>query len=112
MRTSLVAALALGAVPIAAGMAQAQTVPVQAVAMTGTRLDVNATGEVTRVPDLAIISAGVQTLQPTATAAIEENAARMPGDAMTIDQLDEVCRRKAAKRGLCEMRVGREEIRR
>ena len=77
MRTSLVAALALGAVPIAAGMAQAQTVPVQAVAMTGTRLDENATGEVTRVPDLAIISAGVQTLQPTATAAIEENAARM-----------------------------------
>jgi uncharacterized protein YggE len=32
---------------------------------------------VTRVPDLAIISAGVQTLQPTATAAIEENAAKM-----------------------------------
>jgi uncharacterized protein YggE len=48
---------------------------VQAVA--GTRLDVSATGEVTRVPDLAIISAGVQTLQPTATAAIEDNATRM-----------------------------------
>ncbi len=43
----------------------------------GTRLDVSATGEVSRVPDLAIISAGVQTLQPTATAAIEENAIRM-----------------------------------
>ena len=77
MRSSFVAALALGAFPIATGMAQAQTVPVQAVVMTGTRLDVSATGEVTRVPDLAIISAGVQTLQPTATAAIEENAARM-----------------------------------
>ena len=45
--------------------------------LAGTRLDVSATGEVTRDPDLAIISAGVQTLQPTATAAIEENATRM-----------------------------------
>ena len=45
--------------------------------LAGTRLDVSATGEVSRVPDLAIISAGVQTLQPTATAAIEENATRM-----------------------------------
>jgi uncharacterized protein YggE len=55
-------------------MAQAATtVPVLA----GTRLDISATGEVTRVPDLAIISAGVQTLQPTATGAIEENAGKM-----------------------------------
>ena len=43
----------------------------------GTRLDIVASGEVTRVSDVAIISAGVQTLAPTATAAIEENAARM-----------------------------------
>ncbi|QIK97095.1 SIMPL domain-containing protein [Sphingomonas sp. HDW15A] len=53
--------------------AQAIAVPV----MSGTRLDISASGEVTRVPDLAIISAGVQTLRPTATAAIEENAERM-----------------------------------
>ena len=45
--------------------------------ISGTRLDISATGEVTRVPDLAIISAGVQTLQPTATGAIEDNATRM-----------------------------------
>ena len=78
MRTRLFAALVLAtAVPMTAGIAQVQTVPVQMPVMTGTRLDVSATGEVTRVPDLAIISAGVQTLQPTATAAIEENAARM-----------------------------------
>ena len=77
MRTRLFAVLALAVIPMAAGMAQAQTVPVQVPVMTGTRLDVSATGEVTRVPDIAIISAGVQTLQPTATAAIEENAARM-----------------------------------
>jgi len=78
MRTRLFAALVLAtAVPMTAGIAQVQTVPVQMPVMTGTRLDVSASGEVTRVPDLAIISAGVQTLQPTATAAIEENAARM-----------------------------------
>ena len=77
MRTRLFAVLALAVIPMAAGMAQAQAVPVQVPVMTGTRLDVSATGEVTRVPDIAIISAGVQTLQPTATAAIEENAARM-----------------------------------
>lgn len=75
MRKTLLTALALGVASLP-GLAAAQavaTVPV----LVGTRLDINATGEVTRVPDLAIISAGVQTLQPTATAAIEENATRM-----------------------------------
>jgi uncharacterized protein YggE len=43
----------------------------------GTRLDVVATGEVTRVPDIARINAGVVTQAPTATAAIEQNARRM-----------------------------------
>ena len=33
----------------------------------GTRLDINATGEVTRVPDVAVISAGVVSRAPTAT---------------------------------------------
>ena len=76
MRTRLFAALALAATAIPVGaIAEAQTVPVAVIS--GTRLDVSATGEVTRVPDIAIISAGVQTLQPTATAAIDENAARM-----------------------------------
>ena len=73
MKTILMTALALGAASVpAAAMAQ----PVAAV-LTGTRLDVSASGEVTRVPDLAIISAGVQTLQPTASGAIEQNATRM-----------------------------------
>jgi uncharacterized protein len=75
---NLFAALALGVAVIpAAAAAQVQTVPVQVPLISGTRLDVAAVGEVTRVPDLAIISAGVQTLQPTASAAIEENATRM-----------------------------------
>lgn len=75
MRNMLMTALALGAAAIpASATAQAMvTLP----ALAGTRLDVSATGEVTRVPDLAIISAGVQTLQPTASGAIEENATRM-----------------------------------
>jgi uncharacterized protein YggE len=76
MKSRFFAVLALAATVVPAGaIAQVQTVPVAVIS--GTRLDVSATGEVTRVPDIAIISAGVQTLQPTATAAIEENAARM-----------------------------------
>ena len=67
-------AMALAIAVPSAGHAKGATL-VQPLA--GTRLDVSATGEVTRVPDLAIISAGVQTLQPTATAAIEENSTRM-----------------------------------
>jgi len=78
MQRKLLIALALGAAGIpAAASAQVQTVPVQVPLISGTRLDISATGEVTRVPDLAIISAGVQTLKPTATAAIEENATKM-----------------------------------
>lgn len=76
MRNALLTAFALGAATIPSTIAAQQTVAAVPV-LTGTRLDISATGEVTRVPDLAIISAGVQTLRPTATAAIEENAARM-----------------------------------
>ena len=43
----------------------------------GTRLDISATGTVSRVPDLAIISAGVVTKSTTATGAIADNAAQM-----------------------------------
>lgn len=74
MRNVLIA-LALSASFSATAAAQT---PVAAVpAISGTRLEVSATGEVTRVPDVAVISAGVVTRAPTATAAIQENAARM-----------------------------------
>lgn len=75
MRKTVLTALALCVATLPVGaMAQAvATIPVLA----GTRLDISATGEVARVPDVAIISAGVQTLQPTATGAIEENATKM-----------------------------------
>ena len=73
---SLWLALALGAaaVPAAAGAQAAQLAipPIQ-----GTRLDITATGEVTRVPDVAVITAGVVTRQSTASAALQENSARM-----------------------------------
>jgi uncharacterized protein YggE len=45
--------------------------------ITGTRLDINANGEVTRVPDLATISAGVVSRAATATSAIQQTASRM-----------------------------------
>lgn len=67
-------ALAAAAVPHAA-LAQTVSAPLRPVA--GTLLEVSATGEVTRVPDIAIISAGVVTRAQTATGAIQENAARM-----------------------------------
>lgn len=69
---SLLACAALQAAPVAA---QNVAVPVQTIS--GTRLDVVATGEVTRVPDMARISTGVVTRAPTATAALQENAQRM-----------------------------------
>jgi uncharacterized protein YggE len=53
----LTASLIAAAVPLGARAQQAAAIT-QTIA--GTRLDINATGEVTRVPDVAIISAGVQ----------------------------------------------------
>ena len=73
MRKLILAAL-IAAAP--AGLA-AQTVSVPMPAITGTRLDVVASGEVARVPDIAHITAGVVTSAPTATAALAENARRM-----------------------------------
>lgn len=76
MKHAFLAGLALGGLvlPVAA-QAQAPTPIVQTVA--GTRLDISATGEVTRVPDIAIITAGVMTRSASATAAIADNAKRM-----------------------------------
>lgn len=70
MKSSL--ALAIFLMPVAA-FAQSPTSPV----LEGTRLDVVATGEVTKVPDVVRIGAGVVTQAPTAAAALSENGARM-----------------------------------
>jgi len=76
MKKALFMALALSATSIpSAANSQAVVGPVQTIA--GTRLDISATGEVSRVPDVAVISAGVMTRSASATGAIQDNAGRM-----------------------------------
>ncbi|HET9458388.1 MAG TPA: SIMPL domain-containing protein [Sphingomicrobium sp.] len=75
MRILLATLLAAAAVPAAPAMAQVTTGLAQPI--TGTRLELTATGEATRVPNLAMISAGVVTRAPTATAALQQNSSRM-----------------------------------
>ncbi|MEO7504660.1 MAG: SIMPL domain-containing protein [Sphingomicrobium sp.] len=75
MKKTLFAALALAGASLPA-IAFAQEVAVVR-PLAGTRLDFSTTGTVSRVPDLAVISAGVVTRAPTASAAISDNAARM-----------------------------------
>lgn len=72
---SIWTALALGAAAIPAVASAQAEIPMPPIA--GTRLDITASGEVTRVPDVAVISAGVVTRQQTASAAIQENSSRM-----------------------------------
>lgn len=74
MKNLFIAALVVGAALPSAAQAQQATIN-QAIA--GTRLDVTATGEVTRVPDIAIISTGVVTKAATASSAISQAATRM-----------------------------------
>lgn len=67
-------AVAATMVPLATPVA-AQPVPVSS--PSATRLDLSVTGTSTRVPDLAIVSTGVQTQALTAQDAIAQNAQRM-----------------------------------
>jgi uncharacterized protein YggE len=76
MKKALIGALLVGVMSFATPAA-AQQQPSISQAIEGTRLDVTATGEVTRVPDVAIISAGVVTRAATATAAIRDASERM-----------------------------------
>ena len=76
MKYPILAALALGAAFVPA-TAQAQQAPAITQTIAGTRLDINATGEVARVPDLAIITAGVVTRSATASGALQQAATRM-----------------------------------
>src|SRR3954452_25423746 len=74
MKNAFLTALLLAAAVPSAALAQQSTINQT---ITGTRLDISATGEVTRVPDLAIISAGVITRSATASGAIQEATTRM-----------------------------------
>ncbi len=69
---------AVVAITLAPATAQVAPKPASApVPADGTILDVVATGESTRVPDLATIRSGVVTQAPTAAAALADNARRM-----------------------------------
>jgi hypothetical protein len=73
MKTCLLV-LALAVSAPAAALAQPGPPPPP---VSGLRLDVVATGEVTRTPDLVTIMAGVVTRAPQAEAALRDNATRM-----------------------------------
>jgi len=75
MNKALVAALLIGAAFSPSAAAAQQSTINQTIA--GTRLDINATGEVTRVPDVAVITAGVVSRAATASAALRDTAAKM-----------------------------------
>lgn len=75
MRNMLVAALVLGAAALPSAAIAQQATITQTIA--GTRLDINAVGEVTRVPDVAVITAGVVSRSPNATAALQDTADKM-----------------------------------
>lgn len=76
MNRALLTALALGAGALAVP-ANAQQATAIAQSISGTRLDISATGDATRVPDVAIVNAGVVTRAATARAALQQNAAQM-----------------------------------
>lgn len=72
MRAATLASLLALSIPPATAQAQ-EPAPV----LTGTRLDVTATGEVSKVPDIARIDAGVVTQAASAGEAMAQNAQRM-----------------------------------
>jgi uncharacterized protein YggE len=75
MKHLLIASLALAAAALPLPAAAQPASITQTIA--GTRLDINATGEATRVPDIAVISAGVVTRSSSATGAIQDAADKM-----------------------------------
>jgi uncharacterized protein YggE len=75
MRIALIGAILLAGAAIAPAAAAQQANITQTI--TGTRLDISATGEVSRVPDVAVITAGVVSRSATATGALQDSASRM-----------------------------------
>jgi len=67
----------LAACAAAPALAQPTVPPPLTTPINGVRLDVVATGEVTRVPDQVTISAGVTSRAPQAQAALRDNASQM-----------------------------------
>jgi uncharacterized protein YggE len=76
-RKSALAALAAFALLPATPASAQFSVPPALLALAGTRLDISATGEVSRIPDVVRVTAGVSTQAPTAGEALRQNAALM-----------------------------------
>lgn len=77
LATPMLLGAMLAAVPFAAARAQIAPSVVPMIQADGTVLDISATGQTTRVPDVATIRAGVVTQNASAAAALAENADRM-----------------------------------
>lgn len=75
MRFAPVAAMGLALAALPSTVTAQQASISQSIA--GTRLDITATGEATRVPDVAVITAGVTSRSSTARAALQDSANRM-----------------------------------
>src|SRR5947209_6850736 len=75
MGNALVAALAIGCVALPSAAVAQQASITQSI--TGTRLDLSTTGEVSRTPDVAVITAGVTSRSQTARAALQDTSTRM-----------------------------------
>lgn len=75
MRQVLLATLMIASAAVPGAAKAQQSTITQTIA--GTRLDITATGEVTRVPDVAVISTGVVTRSATAGGAIQQASSRM-----------------------------------
>lgn len=75
MRRTTIALLGASLIPAAAHAQTAPVVPV--VPLAGTELDIVAQGESKRVPDIAMVTAGVVTQAPDAATALRDNAQRM-----------------------------------
>jgi uncharacterized protein YggE len=68
---------ALTALALAPAIPSAAAQEPEMARLTGTRLDITASGEVSRIPDIVRIAAGVHTQAPTAAEAMRQNQARM-----------------------------------
>jgi uncharacterized protein len=75
VRNAVFALLIISGAVLPAGAAAQQPAVTQMI--NGTRLDLDVSGEVMRVPDVAIISAGVVSRSTTASGALQDSAARM-----------------------------------
>ena len=76
-KTALALLAVFALLPAAPAAAQIPTSTPSLPVLAGTRLDISATGEVSRVPDIVRVTAGVATQAPTAAEALRQNAALM-----------------------------------